>query len=704
MQSDSTLKLVISARDAASASVKNFQKNFQNATNNIQSDVVSVGRRTESLSTSFRSFADTASGEFDRVSSGIARFGAVAGAALLGGTIGIAGFVKEASQLQSIRASFESMTGSAQQAAEVLEQLNKFSFNTAFSSDAINSAARTLLGAGLAVKDLGEVLANIGDVAGATGADLGRLTLPLSQALARGKVQTEDFYQILDSGAGKLGQVLREEVAKRGMGELTKAMSDGLVTSELLFDVIRKSADEGGFAFQGAIKQSKTFDGQMSNLSETISNVALEVLGVNKATGDIDPNGTFSMMSNAVRDATKWLSDNKNAIRDVAKVILDNAIPVVTALGAAFLAAKVAAIGFSIAVSANPIGLIVAAITALVGGLVFLELKTKAVSNAFNSVRQVAQPLVDFFTANILPILTQVGNFIGNNFKAAWDDLSQSINILKKELEPFKPQLEILGRIIGIAVVAPLLIFIAVTGTLIAALGSAISIVARIIGWFSQFQVAVIRAAGSMLDSFSKAIGQVIGFFGQIQGKILGALGDTGRILYNAGASIIDGFRRGIVDAFEGVKKFVGGIAEWISKNKGPLSYDRVLLKPHGTAILKGLEDGIKKEWPSLQSLVTGIAPKLADSFTRSSLDVPVNASSPGISPISDPRGELIPATSLSPQSSNNTYNYNVSVTVQNDGTSFTEAQAVDMARKISDALRTQGLPSVTLSTMRALR
>jgi len=51
-----------------------------------------------------------------------------------------------------------------------------------------------------------------------------------------------------------------------------------------------------------------------------------------------------------------------------------------------------------------------------------------------------------------------------------------------------------------------------------------------------------------------------------------------------------------------------------------------------------------------------------------------------------------------------NNFNISVSVTVENDGTSFTDSQAVGMAHKIADALRSQGLKGLNVADMRALR
>jgi tape measure domain-containing protein len=401
---------------------------FSKDASKVERDVDNLASNIEkSGGRGFRNFSQEASNSFNSVAGGIAALAKVATGLLFGGALGAGVFIKQASELQSMTASFEAMTGSAEEARKVLSQLNKFSFDTAFSSEAINATARTLLASGLAVNDLGKRMQQIGDIAGATGADLGRLTLPLSQALARGKLQTQDFYQILDSGAGKLGQVLREELAKRGIGDFTKAMEEGKVTSEILFDVVEKSAQKGGFAFEGAIKQSRTFNGQMSNLMETISNVALNILGINRATGEIDPNGVFAKLSLTVQDATKWLNENKEQIKDVAKFIMDNAIPAITALAVAYGVAKVAAIGFSIAASANPIGIIIIAIAALIAGLVFLQLKFNIFGKAWDFIKDTWNGAIKWFKDifdGIAKVVSDTWNGIAKWFEDIWNKIS----------------------------------------------------------------------------------------------------------------------------------------------------------------------------------------------------------------------------------------------------------------------------------------
>ena len=541
------------------------------------------------------------------------------GATLIGGSFGLNAFVKEASTLQSVRASFESLTGSAEGARKVMAQLNKFSLETAFSADDINAAARTLLGAGVSVDKLGSRMKWLGDIAGATGANLGQLVLPVSQALAKGKLDTQDFYQILNSGAGKVREVLQNELNKRGLGDVMTALSKGKVSAEILETALKTAASEGGFAFNGAAKQAQTFDGRMSNLQETISNVGLELIGVNKATGEIDPNGIFAKMSEKVEKATKWLEENKEKIKDVAQIIINNIQPAMitlTALWASFKAvvvaseivdaitkvsdavgkmgdgvkkaaawyqdlnkaqiassvsakahaiavglqtaatniATVAQTAFNVAMAANPIGLIVLAIAAVVAGLVWFFTQTEIGKQIFGEFVKFVSGVFE----NIVSVISTVANAI--------------IVPFQNFLAIVSPIFDVLWRIVS----GVFILIVAVVATAIE------SIVQPFIWLFQNWQTVWNNICGFVSTIWNMIVGVITAYINTMN-AIISAIVNTimavispianwiNNNIIQPIANFFSGLWNGIV---QGVSGFIQGvmnvmlpIANWINNN-----------------------------------------------------------------------------------------------------------------------------------------
>lgn len=362
----------------------------------------------------------------------------VATAAIIAAGAAIVGtFVNSASDIQSLRASFESLTGNVTDTNSVMTELYDLGKKTAFDNKDIQSAGRNYLAAGVSVKDLGKVLKDTADIAGATGADLGQLTLPLTQTIARGKLQTQDFYQILNSGAGALRKPLTELAGQKGFGSLADALEAGAISSGDLLKVMDQVTQKGGFAFQGAIKQSETFKGRMSNLKEAITNVGLGILGVDAITGKVDPAGPFAKLSSAVSQATSFLTNNGQTVKQVGTVIAIFLMPAIISLGIQGLLAG-ARLAAGMLLALGPIGLIIA-IVAAAAFLIISNWSTVKVwlsafwgwlgstaSSAWEAVKNVFSSVGSFFAGvwgsvvnTFTSIGSTIGNAVGNAFKSA---------------------------------------------------------------------------------------------------------------------------------------------------------------------------------------------------------------------------------------------------------------------------------------------
>lgn len=121
-----------------------------------------------------------------------------------------------------------------------------------------------------------------------------------------------------------------------------------------------------------------------------------------------------------------------------------------------------------------------------------------------------------------------------------------------------------------------------------------------------QILNAGVQIISSLIKGLVQMIPKVLGKIGEMAGNIVSSLGKID--LWAAGKAIIDGFLGGIKAAFEGVKNFIGGVANWIAEHKGPISYDRRLLIPHGNAIMDSLQKGLHLGFKGVKTTVQAIA------------------------------------------------------------------------------------------------
>lgn len=716
------------------------------------------------------------------------------GATLIGGSFGLNAFVKEASTLQSVRASFESLTGSAEGARKVMAQLNKFSLETAFSADDINAAARTLLGAGVSVDKLGSRMKWLGDIAGATGANLGQLVLPVSQALAKGKLDTQDFYQILNSGAGKVREVLQNELNKRGLGDIMTAMSKGKVSAEILETALKTAASEGGFAFNGAAKQAQTFDGRMSNLQETISNVGLELIGVNKATGEIDPNGIFAQISEKVEKATKWLEENKGKIKEIAQIIINNIQPAIitlTALWASFKAivvtsqivdaitkvsdavgkmgdgvkkaitwyqdlnkaqiassvsakahavavglqtaatniATVAQTAFNVAMAANPIGLIVLAIAAVVAGLVWFFTQTeigkqifgefvKFVSGVFGNIVSVISTvanaiIVPFqnFLAFVSPIFNTLWQIVSSIFILIVAVVATAIeSIAQPFIWLFQNWQTVWNNICGFVstiwnmIVGVVTAYINTMNTIISAIVNTImGVISPIVNWIND---NIIQPIANFFSGLWNGIVQgVSGFIQGVMNVISPITNWINSNIVQPVSRFFSGLWNGIV---QGINGLAAGIKNVFSSIVGIIKAPINAIIGGVNTVIRGLNSikvpdwvpglgGAHPNFPTIPMLAKG---GVVDNATMAIIG---EAGKEAVMPLENNTGWI---TNLAGQlaerggvGGGNTVN--ISVNIETKGGDFEEADAINIAKKINTALKSQGLSFDQIGALR---
>ncbi|MGX2944223.1 phage tail tape measure protein [Enterococcus alishanensis] len=317
----------------------------------------------------------------------------------------------------------------------------------------------------------------------------------------------------------------------------------------------------------------------------------------------------------------------------------------------AFLSTSLPALGPIFTLLTGPIGIIIAAITALVAILVYLY-------NTNETVREVIQSVWQFILTTIQTVISAVSAFVmdiwgqltewwkanGEEIKQAasivWQGISDVITAVMNILSPYiKTAWELIKAIVS-AVWDQIKIAVETTMNLILGI---IQIITGVINgdWESVWEgikkvtITILEAIkntflnvlGLIKDIVLSALNVVLKIFENILELMknvvktglekvkdfFDALGDID--LFAAGSKIIEGFLKGLEDKFNAVKDFIGGIADWIEEHKGPISYDKKLLIPAGKSIMEGLNKGLESEFESVQRTINVMADAVSEYF-----------------------------------------------------------------------------------------
>jgi hypothetical protein len=324
------------------------------------------------------------------------------------------------------------------------------------------------------------------------------------------------------------------------------------------------------------------------------------------------------------------------------------------------------------ALEANPIGLIVVAVAALVGGIILAYEKVgwfhDAVNAAFDGIKTAVSAVLDFFTTTVpaafnttLNAITTAMNAVVGAVQKAWDAVKSAFSAAISFVVLFvKSHWELLLGIIagpiGLAVAEIIKHWDGIKSAFVNGVGA-------VVGFLTGFPAKILGALGDLgarLGRWARegfvqlgvaerdGIATALGWFTSLPGKILHELGDLGSLLLGVGGDIVDGLARGIRagvgDIGDALMSLIPGPLKKFAGRLGISSPSRVFAE-YGLNIGQGLAVGIDRGAP----LVTAAAVSLADAADLTGLyagppsfvldPLRQNAPTPGAAPSHDRSG-----------------------------------------------------------------
>lgn len=325
-------------------------------------------------------------------------------------------------QMESYLTNFKVMLGNEQLAAEKLEEIRKMAASTPFSLSDLTEGTQTLLQFGIAADDTTGVLKQLGDISLGNADKLQTLVRAYGKMSSAQKVTLENVNMMIDAGFNPLNQIC--DATGESMSALYKRISDGKVSFNELEAAVAAATSEGGQFYNGMLEASQTFNGRLSTLKDNVAALTGELTsGLFSALGDIIVKAnelvvsiteddakmaalkeTIGVLTAAVAAVTAAVLSYKATVA-AATAITALHTAATTAMAAAHKAAAAGATGLQVAqaalntvLSANPIGLVVAALAALAAGLVTAyhtsETFRSAVDSAFSAIQKTASNVI----------------------------------------------------------------------------------------------------------------------------------------------------------------------------------------------------------------------------------------------------------------------------------------------------------------------
>ena len=554
--------------------------------------------------------------------------------------------VKYNATMETYATSFEVMTGSAEKAAEVVDELKDIAASTPFEMPELAETTQLLMNYGFTADDALDKMQMLGDISQGSAEKMNRIATAYGQMSSAGKVSLEDVKQMIEAGFNPLQEI--SESTGESMESLYDRISAGTISVDEITASMQRSTSEGGRYFQSMEKQSLTFSGQMSTLKDNVQGLLGNVTSgiFEKLAQDVLPKinevlttvntafeeGGFQGVLDAIGEMSPALDGVITKIQSFSTFLQNLGISpaafagIVAAIGPAITVVgtlvrgiggiSTAISGISTAVSGlggikgiftaltGPVGLTVTAIMGLVAAFRYLmatndgfrESVMTTISTIMSSLQPILQTLMGLLMEiggiifetigsvlqQLAPVLAQIITFIGELVAM----IAPLINQLLTALAPVITQIfSVVSQVVN-SLMPPLM----------AVLESIMAVIQALMPPIQKILTVVIDVVSKIIEGLSPIISTV----GNIISKVVEIISPIVEVIAGIIAKIVE-FISPLIDVFATI---FGAIFDVVGAVFGAI-WD----------VISGVFSGIESAWNGLTGFVGGIVNGIGSAF-----------------------------------------------------------------------------------------